>query len=249
MSEITNVNITRKKLEDMRILKYDNKDRPKIWVSDDKLYKKDNELIMKLHKEDFEIFSEYEELKNCIFPTNTFSVDNKYFGYITPYYEEYKSICYRMYKNKYSINQKKKLMKKIVKLVKAMNDLDIVHADLNTCNIISNGKDIKLIDFDRIRIREYEDKSTYEWRIKDQIYYMNIALLTMLLDVNLGRIMNSEFKDLVNDISFSNEFKKYLLDSSSHKINEIPNELLEYIDSINKKDITKGKELIKTLQL
>jgi len=249
MSEITNIDITRKKLDAMRVLKYDDNDKPKIWVSEDILYKKDNDLVMKLHKEDFEIFSEYEELKNCVFPTNTFSVDKKFFGYITPYYEEYKPINYRMYKNKYSVNQKKKLMKKVVKLVKALNDLDIVHADLNTCNIICNGKDIKLIDFDRIKIKEYEDKSIYDWRIKDQIYYLNVALITMLLDINLARIMNSEFKELINGLSFSNEFKEYLLNSTTHKVNEIPNELFEYIDSINKKDISKGKELIKTLHL
>ena len=249
MSKMNNINITKEQLDDMKIRKYSIDNKPKIWVSESTLYKKDDNNIIKLHKEDFEILSGYPELEKCVFPENTFSVDGKYMGYTTTYYSDYKSLCYRMNKNKYNINQKKKLMRKIVKLIIKLNENDIVHADLNTSNIICNGKDIKLIDFDRIRLKEDTDPASYMWRLREEINYLNISLLTLLLDIDLINIMDSEYKSLINEIPFINEFKEYLIKCSSCKIDEIPKELLEYIDSIKKSDILKGKEFAKTLQL
>ena len=241
--------LTKEQLDDMKIKKYDDNDKPKIWISDGILYKKDNHNLIKRYKEDFEILREYKELENCVFPEDKFYVDKKYVGYTTPYYEDYKSINFRMYKNKYTINQKKKIMKKIVKLLMKLNDNDILHADLNTSNIICNKKDVKLIDFDRIRLREYEDATIYDWRMKEQINYLNIALFTVLFDVDLIDITAEQYKELIEEISFSNEFKDYLLRCLSSKEKEIPKELLDYIQSIKRKDIVKGKELIRTLKI
>lgn len=249
MSEMEILNITSKDLSKMTIKKYDDNDKPKIWISGNILYKRDIHNTIKRNKEDFEILNECEELVNCVFPKDIFFVDNKYVGYTTPYYENYKSINFRMYKNKYTINQKKKIMRKIVKLLMKLNKYDIVHADLNTSNVICNGKDVKLIDFDRIKVRENEDELIYNWRLKEQIYYLNIILFTVLLDVDLIRISNDEYKEFVDEMSFTNEFKQYLLNSSSSKQEEIPKELLEYIDDIKRKDIVNGKELVKALRL
>ena len=249
MAKMDIINITKKQLDDMQIKKYDDNDKPKIWISNGILYKKDKHLLIEKYKEDFEILREFRDLENCVFPENIFNVDGKYTGYTTTYYDDYKSLCFRMYKNKYNINQKKTIMKKIVKLLIKLNKNDIVHADLNTSNVICNGKDVKLIDFDRIRIKEYEDNAIYNWRLKEQINYLNICLLTVLFDVNLIKIGDIEYKEFIDSMSFSNEFKDYLLNCSMSKINEIPNELYEYIDSIKRKDIVNVKELIKTLQL
>lgn len=249
MPKMDIINITKEDLNNMKVRKYDDNDKPKIWISDGILYKKDNHHLIKRYKEDFELLREYEELRNCIFPENMFYVDNKYVGYTTPYFENYKSINFRMYKNKYTINQKKKIMKKIVKLLVKLNENDIIHADLNTSNIICDKKDVKLIDFDRIKIREYEDNTIYMWRLKEQIAYLSIALLTVLFDVDLINISNHQYNELIDEISFSNEFKDYLIKSFTSKEKEIPKELLEYIDSIKRKDILRGKEIIKTLHL
>lgn len=249
MSDIGIINITKEQLDNMKVIKYDDSDNPKIWVSNDILYKKDNHNVIKRYKEDFEILRDYKELEKCVFPENEFYVNGKYVGYTTTYFEDYKSLCYRMYKNKYSINDKKKIMKKIVKLLIKLNENDIVHADLNTSNIICNGKDVKLIDFDRIRLREYEDETIYMWRLKEQINYMNICLLTVLFDVNLINVMYEEYVDFINNLTVSDEFKRYLLSCSIYEEKEISIELLNYIDSIKRKDIVKGKELVKSLQL
>lgn len=249
MSDMKIIDLTQEEFDNMKVKKYDDNDKPKIWVSDGILYKKDNHDLIKRYKEDFELLKEYEELKNCVFPEGMFFVDGKYIGYTTPYFEDYKAINFRMYKNKYSINQKKKIMKKIVKLLTKLNENDIVHADLNTSNIICNKKDVKLIDFDRIKIREYEDETIYAWRLKDQISYLSIAILTVLFDVDLINVSNEQYSNLVNEMTFSNEFKEYLIKSGMSKEKEIPKELLEYIDSIKRKDILKGKELIKTLKI
>lgn len=243
------INISKEQLDNMKVRKYDDNDKPKIWVSDGILYKKDLHCLIKKYKEDFEILREYDDLKNCVFPENMFFVDGKYMGYTTTYFEDYKSINFRMYKNKYTINQKKKIMKKIVKLLTKLNDNDILHADLNTSNIICDKKNVKLIDFDRIRLREYEDETIYDWRLKEQINYLNIALLTVLFDVDLINISNDEYKELIDQITFSNEYKQYLLNCLLSKEKEIPKEIFDYIDSIKRRDIVKGKELIKTLHI
>ena len=249
MSDMGIINISKDELDSMQIKKYDDNDKPKIWIQNGILYKKDIHNTIKRNKEDFEILNECEELINCVFPKDMFFVDGKYVGYTTPYYEKFKSLNFRMYKNKYTINQKKKIMRKIVKLLMKLNKYDIVHADLNTSNVICNGKDVKLIDFDRIKVRENEDELIYKWRLKEQIYYLNIILFTVLLDVDLIRISNDEYKEFVDEMSFTNEFKQYLLNSSSSKQEEIPKELLEYIDDIKRKDIVNGKELVKALRL
>ena len=249
MSKIININLTSEQLDNMEIRKYSIDNKPKIWLSNGILYKKDEHDTIKTYKEEFEMFREYEELKDCVFPENTFTVDNSYVGYTTTYFEKYKSICYRMNKNKYSINQKKKIMKKIVRLLMKLNENDIVHADLNTSNVICDGKNVKLIDFDRIRIKDYEDSTIYNWRLREQINYLNILLLTVLLDTNLINVMESEYKEFINNMTFTNEFKEYLLNCLSSKEKEISKELINYIDSIRKKDIQNGKELVKTLQL
>ena len=249
MSDIGIINITKDQLDNMKVKKYDDNDNPKIWVSDGILYKKDNHNVIKRYKEDFELFRDYKDLEKCVFPENEFFVDGKYIGYTTPYFEDYKSLCYRMYKNKYSINQKKKIMKKIVKLLIKLNENDIVHADLNTCNIICNGQDIKLIDFDRIKIREYDDEAMYMWRLKEQVNCLNICLLTVLFDTNLINIMDEEYMDFINELTITDEFKRYLLSCLILNEKEISKELLNYIDSIKRRDIVKGKELVKSLQL
>ena len=249
MSKMNKINITQDQLDNMKIRKYSLDNRPKIWISATTLFKRDDHDIIRQHKEDFEILSGYPDLDKCVFPENIFYVDGKYMGYTTTYYENYKSINYRMNKNKYTLNQKKKLMRKLVKLIMKLNDNEVVHADLNTSNIISDGKDIKLIDFDRIRLKEDDDTVSYMWRLREQINYLNIALLTILLDTDLIDIMDIEYKELINEISFINEFKQYLLACSSSKVVEIPKELLEYIDTIQKGDIVEGKEFAKTLQL
>ena len=241
--------LTQKQFDSMKIKKYDKYDNPKIWISEGTLYKKDDFDLIKRYKNYFELFREIEELKNCVFPENMFLVDGKYKGYTTEYFEDYKSINFRMYKNKYSINDKKKIMKKIVKLLRKLNEYDIVHADLNTSNIICNSKDVKLIDFDRIKIKEYEDNIIYNWRLDDQIYYLNIALLTVLFDVDLISINTNSFYELVDGINFSNEFKQYLFNCLNHKEIQISKELPKYIDSIRRCDIVKGKEMIKALKI
>ena len=110
MSDMKIIDLTQEEFDSMKVKKYDDNDKPKIWVSDGILYKKDNHDLIKRYKEDFELLKEYEELKNCVFPEGMFFVDGKYIGYTTPYFEDYKAINFRMYKNKYSINQKKKII-------------------------------------------------------------------------------------------------------------------------------------------
>ena len=249
MPKMQIINITKNELDNMTIKKYDDDDKPKIWIQNGILYKRDAHSLIKRYKEDFEIFREYEELKKCVFPEDMFYVDGKYKGYTTTYYEDFKSINFRMYKNKYTLNQKKKIMSKIVKLLIKLNGANIVHADLNTSNIICNKNDVKLIDFDRIRIKEYEDSAIYMWRLKEQINCLNVALLTVLFDVDLITASNIKYKELIDNMSFSSEFKNYLLRCTESKENEIPKELLEYINSIAKRDVVKGKEIIKTLHI
>lgn len=250
MSKLGEINITQKHLDSMNVIKKeDNSDKPKLWLSNNILYKKDDFCIIRRYREYFELLNDYEELKNCVFPENTFNVAGRYIGYTTPYYEEYKSICFRMNKNKYNINEKKKIMKKIVKVLKNMHNLDIVHADFHTNNVICNKKDIKIIDFEKIRIKELEDSATYLYKLRDDIYYLNLMILSVLFDCNMSLVDEVEYEEFIYDMSFETEFKQYLINCLKYRENEIPKELLEYIDSIKRKDIVEGKKLAKSLHL
>ena len=250
MSKLGEINITQKHLDAMNVIKKeDNSIKPKIWLSNNILYKKDDFCTIKRYKEYFELFNDYEELKNCVFPENTFNVDGRYMGYTTTFFDDYNRISFRMNKNKYDINQKKKIMKKIVKLLKNMHNLDIVHADFHTDNVICNKKDIKIIDFEKMRIKELEDKPIYMLKLREDIYYLNLMILSVLFDCNMSYIYDMEYEEFIYDMSFNTEFKHYLINSFKHKEDEIPKELLEYIDSIKRRDIVNGKELIKSLHL
>ena len=89
MSKLGTIYITKEKLNSMQtIKKEDNSDKSKIWLYENILYKKDDFNTIKRYREYFELFNEYEELKNCLFPENVFKVDGKYMGYTNIYYEE-----------------------------------------------------------------------------------------------------------------------------------------------------------------
>ena len=250
MSKMGIINISKQDLLDMKtIKKEDNSDISKIWVKDNLLYKKDNFDTLRRFKDYFEIFNEFEELKKCVFPNNIFYVDGKYVGYTTDYFEDYKAICFRMYKNKYDLNKKKKIMKKIVKLLSDMHELGIVHGDLHTANVICNKKDIKMIDFEKIRIRELEDEPIFVKKRLEDIYYLNLMILSILFDVNMSYVMNSEYVEFIDQMNFSKELKQYLINCTLYKEKYISPELNKYIDSIKRKDIVDGKKLVKSLQL
>lgn len=250
MEEFEKIRLKERDIEDMRILKYeDNSNKPKIWLSDDIMYKKDIFQIMKRYYEYIKLFRNAKELDFCVFPEKLFSVDGKYMGYTTPYYYGYKSINSRMHKNKYSYKDKKELMLKIYKMIKTIHEYEFLHGDLKCSNLIWSNKDIKLIDFEKIRIRECEDPAIYNIVSKEETNYLNLVLLSVLFDIDMSFAMDMEFKEFLDDISFPMEFKEYLLNCVEYKEIEISPELPKYIKSISKKNIVEGKELVKSLQL
>ena len=250
MANMGIINISNDDLLNMRtIKKEDNSDKSKIWLKDNLLYKKDDFNTMKRYKDYFEIFSEFDELRKCVFPNNIFYVDGKYVGYTTDYFEDYKAINFRMHKNKYDINNKKKIMKKIVRLLSDMHELGIVHGDLHTANVICNKKDIKMIDFEKMRIRELEDEPMFVRKRIEDVYYLNLMILSVLFDVNMSYVMQGEYLDFIDQMNFSKELKEYLINCALYKEKYISSELNKYIDSIKRKDIVDGKNLVKSLQL
>ena len=251
MKELEVLKLKRQELDNMRVIKrLDCSDKPKIWVSNDNvMYKIDTYKIIDRFADYFEILKNYPELSKCVFPDKLFYVDDKYLGYTTPYYHDYKPINFRMHKKKYTIQDKKRIIKNILEIIYNMHENDILHGDLKSSNVLHKDEDIKIIDFEKIKIKECEESVSYKMKLKEEINQLNLVLLSVLFERDMSHIMDSEYLDFIDKMEFNKEFKEYLISAMKYRENQIPSDINGYIKSITKKNIVDGKELVKSLQL
>ena len=251
MKKLEVLNIEKKDLENMRVIKkMDCSPKPKIWVSSDNvMYKKDIFQIIRRFSDYIEIFKDYQELSKCVFPDKLFYVDGKYIGYTMPYYNDYKAINFRMHKKNYKLKEKQQIMKNIVKVISDMHEYDFLHGDLKCSNVIHKDDDIKVIDFEKIKIKECEDPAIYKMILKEEINQLNLVLLSVLFERDMSFVLEEEYMEFIEEIDFCKEFKDYLINCIKYNENKVSYELYNYIKSITKKNIVEGKELVKSLQL
>lgn len=242
--------ISSKELKEMVVLKRDIKTKiPKVLMKDGIIYKLEPTHIASRLKPLFEVFNEIHELSDCIFPEGVLYIDSKEFGYTTKYLDGYKNISNRLKKDKMSLEWKKAIIYKIIKLIKNLHLNGLVHNDLHGSNILNINADIKLIDFDQIKIKKLESNYMYMAWLKMEINYLNLLILSVLYEVNLSYINNETQQMIIEELEISREFKEYLNNCLLYKENAISNNLEQYVNSITKRDIVNGKNLVKSLKI
>lgn len=242
--------ITDKELNDMLILKRDvNTKLPKVLLKNGTIYKIEPTHVASRMKSYFEILSEIEELDDCIFPKEILYINSKEIGYTTRCFSEYKNIDTKLKKNKFSLEWKKAVIYKIIDIIKKLHFNGVVHNDLHCSNILNASSNIKIIDFDQLKISGVESNYMYMAWLKREINYLNLLIISILYEKNLSYISLEEQKLLVEGLNISMEFKEYLNNCADLKEEQIGMDLEQYVKSVTRKDILDGKNLVNSLKL
>ena len=250
MSEITERFITRKDLENMTVLKRNSSTKiPVVLTKDGIIYKLEPTHVVSRFKEYFEILKSMEELSDCVFADEILYLDLKEYGYTTRYLDEYKNVNRIITKESLSIEYKKMIIYKIIQIIKNLHKNGVIHNDLQLFNILVSNTDIKLIDFDQLIIKGNILDSMYKKRVKGEIQYLNLLILSILYDKNLSYKSLEEQRVLINEFSLNSEFKEYLNNCLNFNEKQVGEDLQSYVKSVTKKEIIQGKNLIKTLKL
>lgn len=250
MSEITERFITRKDLENMTVLKRNSSTKiPVVLTKDGIIYKLEPTHVVSRFKEYFEILKSMEELSDCVFADEILYLDLKEYGYTTRYLDEYKNVNRIITKESLSIEYKKMIIYKIIQIIKKLHKNGVIHNDLQLFNILVSNTDIKLIDFDQLIIKGNILDSMYKKRVKGEIQYLNLLILSILYDKNLSYKSLEEQRVLINELSLNSEFKEYLNNCLNFNEKQVGEDLQSYVKSVTKKEIIQGKNLIKTLKL
>lgn len=250
MSEITERFISRKDLENMTVLKRNSSTKiPVVLTKDGIIYKLEPTHVVSRFKEYFEILKSMEELSDCVFVDEILYLDSKECGYTTNYLDEYKNVNRIITKESLSIEQKKMIIYKIIQTIKNLHKNGVIHNDLQLFNILVSNTDIKLIDFDQLIIKGNILDSMYKKRVKGEIQYLNLLILSILYEKNLSYKSLEEQRVLINELSVNSEFKGYLNNCLSFNEEQVGEDLQSYVKSVTKKEITQGKNLIKSLKL
>lgn len=256
MSKIATIVLNNSNLETMEVLKTKNKGDNEINIvlaQDGIIYKKEEtgSMITK-YGEYIEQYSEIEELKDAVLPFAKVIVDNIEYGYATiDYRSQYKNTAKRIYKNKLKTYEKKEMLNKLISLVKKMHEIGFIHGDLHIGNLLycSIDNSVKLIDFDRMKVQEVDSTFSYNCRMIQDVKYLNLLVLSFLLNKDLRYIDNIVFKNFIDSLSFSSELKSYLIDSFECN-NDVKGYYIdEYYNEFTKGLVANGKNLVKQLRL
>ncbi|MBP3635049.1 MAG: hypothetical protein J6J17_01140 [Bacilli bacterium] len=249
MPEITNRYIKGSDLNKMSVIKIDSKTRkPKIWLDNNGIfYKKEDTNVVLRKKEYFEYFSELDELKACEFPRELLYVDNSLFGYTDFEIKGYKPMDKRLEKFRLSLDGKKLLNYKVIKLVTCLHKNGIVHNDLHPGNLLTDKENIGLIDFVRTIIKELDGDRVFNQRLKFEMYYLNLLVLSILLDYNLLYMSNLKYGELIAGLKIPSEYKDYLTKVMNYDDSVMGIYPDEYIKYLGKKTLNSGKQLINSL--
>ena len=137
----------------------------------------------------------------------------------------------------------------IIQIINKLHENGVIHNDLQCFNILTHSIDIKLIDFDQLIIKGIISDSMYKRRIKGEIQYLNLVILSILFEKNLSYKPLEEQSIFIEELNINNEFKEYLNSCLSFNEEEINKDLFMYVNSLTKKEIIQGKNLVKSLNL
>ena len=187
------------------------------------------------------------DIPSLVFPINKLNIEGEP-GYITKYYQNYypREIAFK--KDKYHFSDKYKIIKLLIDAVKDMHQAHIVHGDLHSGNIIFNKKDLKIIDFDNMRIEDFSSNyNVYRYKKLRDIKCLVINILSILSESNE---LNIDFKIIpfIELLNISDEFKKYLNLCIFEKEDILDFYPDTFLNEINGEVEKKAKNLVKGLK-
>lgn len=252
---ITKKVVTMDDLNKMLVLKTELRTcKPKIWTDGKTTYKKDDSKVASKLKDYFEYYSLIEELCDCEFPREILYLEiskgvYKEFGYTDNFYGDYSRIGFRPNKKVMSLNDKKEIIYVLLDLIRNIHDNGFAHGDLHSQNLLISKNGIKLIDFVDIKIKELTDEKIYYQKLKQEMYYLNLLIFSILFDKPLSFSMEEEYLNFIDSINISPEYKVYLKDTVNFKDSVIDNYPDEYIKHIKKHTYEEGKKLVNSIQV
>lgn len=186
-------------------------------------------------------------IPSLAFPIANLTVNDKDFGYITKYYKDYYTKDVALKKQKYYFKDKFLVINRLINAVKKMHSEGIVHGDLHEHNIIFNKNDLKIIDFDNMRIKDFSKTNTYRYKNIVDIKYLVVYILNLLSDDNS---LDTAFKIIpfIDLLDITNDFKKYLKDCIYEKESIIGFYPDEFISEITGSLEIQAKSLVKGLK-
>lgn len=246
---VTKKVITIEDLNRMIVLK-----RDKVWTDGKIVYKKDTTGRASRLKDYYEYFSLFPELSDCEFPNDILYIeiaknDYREFGYTENYFNDYICMGKRPGKKVLPLADKKIIIYKLIELMKKIHENEFVHNDLHISNLLRKDQNIKLIDFDLMIPKEIVVPSMYTNALISEMYYLNLLILAILFDKPMACIQQEEYKNFIDELDISLEYKKYLYNTLEFNESIIGNYPEEYIKHIRKGTIEKGKKLTNMLQI
>lgn len=161
-----------------------------------------------INDSDISLFNGLSEINQDFLTTPAYLVKKeKISGYLTDYLLDYKTL----FKSEEDMNIVN-LLKRIKQRIIDMHNVGIVHCDLHPANIMYNGSDIKIIDFDRCQykgffpiifskyVNEYCEKRPLDYSV--DIFIFNISTLAILYNVFYRDVLDYDF---IEHKHFTNE--------------------------------------------
>lgn len=201
-------------------LKSNNIINSKIYINNNKLYKiynQDSEskinflnTLSKKEKYIDEIMN--YSINDCVLPKGKIYYKDKFIGIFMNYYKEYSSL-YKLINNDMNVDKKILLLTKFINALKNMHDNNLIHGDIHLGNILTDFKDIKIIDLDE----SYFNYENSDSDIKSDILNSLNVIISVIYNFDLEEIIpfnNNDKKKFIiqflNSISIDYEFKDYV---------------------------------------
>ncbi|NLL44481.1 MAG: protein kinase family protein [Mollicutes bacterium] len=148
-----------------------------------------------------------ESIDGICIPLIKLYYNGQFVGYATRYLEGYKELIEAA--SFFDVNKKIDLLIQLSKTIKELHDHNIVHSDIYNNNVLTDGNNIKIIDFDECCIfKEGEEVSYFNSPYAD-IAQINDLFRRLLIKNNKIILDNCE-------INIPGKIKQYLYENDIH---------------------------------
>ena len=204
-----------------------------LWVNGDTVFK----ILRANYREKLreKCIEEMTELShpNCVFPDAKLVWDDtkSFIGVKERYLKDYITLSKYLNNNKIDFKTRKQIAYKMCEIMDYLHSIDLRYIDIHASNVMTNGKDIQLIDMDAAEFKKYHAKSDYfDYMREDMICtYLSELCFSILLnhDLDVRSIVNDS--DIVKLIKKSNKSPKDFIE----KVFERKEELIRVSDYID----------------
>lgn len=138
---------------------------------------KDRTKIMKIHQ-----FFLMHPIDFCFTPKKVLFFNDNYIGYSMEFHQEYQPIS--SYKNTLSKEEKWQIIDQVYDYLMIMNDY-FIYTDIDEDNLLYDGNQLKIIDFDDIKLKSELSKDQERRLLQDQQMLFNLFATALLYNVSI----------------------------------------------------------------